>query len=229
MATSKQKPTTLKRKASRKRRNPGKPKPQKHNNQNDGPFPFMNLPPELRNIVYAEAAKDNVAVIEKSTFTDNSALSQVSAQIHNEYMPILALNAKAIQTTVLDFDFRHVVTFINRLSAAELNALPSINKSDTRPIDISLRFNPFEAFHDYHLGRWLKRAGSPTKKGTMLYFRYSLCVPEGQTATWSRFGPMWISHRWHQMLDDFAKVAKDGRPREEALKMRTAFRNPQGQ
>ena len=186
----------------------------------------MDLPAELRNLVYAEVAKDNIAVLEKGTFTDNSAFSQVSAQIHNEYMPILALHAKAIKPTVVDFDFRHIVTFINRLSAAELNNLPSLTKSNGRNIEITLHFTNRAPFpDDYLLRRWLKRAGSTTKKGTMLDFQYSVFSPAKNTARWvtHQYRGLYFHNSWLRMLDRCIQPSKGVRSMEEAEKIRKAL------
>ena len=224
----KQRPTTPKRKAPQNKQRPGKPKSRKNNKQKDELFPFMDLPPELRNLVYAEAASDQAAYLGKGTLTDGSALFRVSSQVHDEYLPILALHAKAIQTDVLDFDFRHIVTCVNRLAAAELNGLPSTAgpraNTEPRSIEITLRFaNSVFWPDDYLLRRWLNRAGSTTKKGTMLDFQYTLVLSTEKRAVWGD-GTTWAYWQWLRLLDNFVEGSTNWRAMEEARKMQAAFR-----
>jgi hypothetical protein len=174
----------------------------------------MHLPPELRNLVYAEVARGRVAYLKKGTLTDNSSLLQVNTQVHDEYIPMLIQFAKAIKTDVIDFDFRHIVTFFNRLSAAELSALPSLTRPDGRSVEISLLFSYIlNRSDDYLLRRWLNRASSTTKNGTMLDFQYTLALPAQRAI---RPG----AHRhWRRSVASFIAASKDGRAKEEAVKI----------
>lgn len=184
MASSQQ-PNTLKRKAptiaepgrlARQRKQ--EKKRRQRNAAQPAPFLFLNLPAELRNIVYGMVAEECTAYLKKGKVTDRSNLALVNRQIRDEYHPVSLLCAKGIRTEVEDFDFRYIVTFINRLSTNEVNALPNATKPGTRRIDVTLVFSKNPADY-YLLRRWLNRAGHPMKKGTMLDFRYTLKTPDG--------------------------------------------------
>jgi hypothetical protein len=174
----------------------------------------MDLPAELRNLVYGSVAKGRTAFLENGTLTDNSSLLQVNSQVHDEYIPMLFQFAKVIKTDVVDFDFRPIVTFLNRLSAAELNALPSLTRPSRRSVDIALRFSYVSEYPDDKLlRRWLNRAGSTTKKGTMLDFRYSLGLPARKA---SRQG----AHRyWRRPVANFRAASNNERAKREATKV----------
>ena len=230
MASSQQQHNTLKRKAPAiaepgrsARQKKQEKKRQQTNATQTAPFPFLTLPAELRNIVYGMVAEEYTAYVKKRILTDRSNLALVNRQIRDEYHPVSLLCAKNIQTKVVDFDFRHIVTFINRLSTSEVNALPNATKPGTRRIDVTLVFSNNPADH-YLLRRWLNRAGHPTKKGTMLDFRYTLKTPEG-------FKPLRFDHRdyvlktleWRRLVSPLALYAGEGRAKDEAEEISRAW------
>ena len=136
---------------------------------------FLDLPPELRNAIYADAAQDtSVRLSRKSThrtLTTGSALARVNKQVRDEFLSVAMVTA-SIETTARDFDFRHIVTFLNRLDDAELKTLSSITIPSERRVIIGLVLT--EADTILYLGRWLNRAAHPTKKGTNLNYEYKI-------------------------------------------------------
>jgi hypothetical protein len=179
--------------------------------------------------MYAYAAEDSSAYLKKGQLqlTDDSALPLVNDQIREEYARIPALYAGTIQAEVVDFDFRYIVTFLNRLSAVELNTLPNIAALSTRKIEITLSISPMEEweFIDSHLlKRWLNRANHPTKKGTQLKFMYVRGAPVesipkskhdlliyGIHHAWSL-----ALRKWRKVVDVFVKSSENGRAKDEA-------------
>jgi hypothetical protein len=192
------------------------------------PFCFLDLPAELRNLVYEKVAKHQIAILEKGELTDNSELLDVNIRIRNEYYPILLHHASRIMAEVVNFDFQKVVTFLNRLSDADINALPSTTKSATRPIEIKLTFDQRMCQKkEILLKRWLNRAGHPTKKGTTLNISYSLSTCHrlayiGFPNSNLRRGDALFS-KWREALDTYIKEKKDARAGEEAKKIRAAL------
>ena len=75
------------RKASQERAHPGKPKRPKSHHQTDEPLRFMDLPAELRNVVYASIAKGRTALLGNGTLTGYSHLSQ-ERLIHPHALPV---------------------------------------------------------------------------------------------------------------------------------------------
>ena len=251
MAVSTRSSTAHKRKAPQKIKRPTqakRPQRSKHGRRAERPFRFMDLPPELRNNVYVLYAEDRTAFLSKSTLTDNSPLLQVNSQIRHEYFPFIVF-AKVIKTEVDNFDFRHIVTFINRLSAAELHGLPAstqpgvphlgltqlgltqlgltqrtltqlgLTQPKGRHVDIALRFTRIAEYPNYRkwtddvlLRRWLNRANSPSKKGTMLECRYSLVSPKPG-----------LHRHWRRAVSAFRGAAWEGRAKQEARKILLAL------
>lgn len=91
-------------------------------------FPFMQLPPELRNNIY-EKALENHPVLHlsrsrtKKTLASGSSLIRASKAIRQEFLQMVVVGAPIVETTVLNYDFAHVIAFMNRMSDAELKRL----------------------------------------------------------------------------------------------------------
>lgn len=138
---------------------------------------LLDLPADIRNIIYAMVLGNTEARLSRNSAKNNlattSALPRVNKQVRAEFMAMVWLSAD-IQTTVLDFDFRHIVTFLNRLSDAELQALPSISVPASRKVKVELSVRLVCPLQPPLLPRWIKRADHPTKKGTGIDFKYTL-------------------------------------------------------
>jgi hypothetical protein len=136
---------------------------------------FLGLPAELRDHVYGFAAGDYRAVLRSSPrgrLVSNSPLMRVSKQIRDEYSSALYLAAPIVTALVRDMDFSHVVTFLNKLSDRELNALPNANLLSDRHVVIELELTHTCPSNPEALQRWLNRFEHPTKKGTKIEVAY---------------------------------------------------------
>lgn len=93
-------------------------------------FRLFDLPAELRNVVYEKIAEDQTAEIRsrKKFLTDRSGLLGIEDRLRDEYLPILLLHSSELAVQIIDFDFGKLISFFNRLSDAEVNALPSTSK-----------------------------------------------------------------------------------------------------
>ena len=143
---------------------------------------LLNLPPEIRNLVYeyTYASTGGVRLPCKASrryLATRSALCRANKQVHNEFLTAAWLLAD-VHTVALDFDFRHIVTFLNRLSEGELDALPNITLPSSRRMVIELIPGVGQYYHTSDrnklLYRWIRRAAHPTKKGTNVLFEYVL-------------------------------------------------------
>jgi hypothetical protein len=203
-------------------------KPRTSENTRNKRFPFLSLPPELRNIVYGYVAEGCTATIAKhGTMIELGNPMPLSPQIDYEYRSVVALYAKTIKTDVYDFDFRHIVTFINHLSAAELSVMPDITGSNSKSSIVSLNFRPTNFEDDYLMRRWLNRTKHATKKGTKLDITYRLRTVQ--------YRPMidpnrariiaWHStlEKWRKVLDRFVLTSKNGRSKQESKKILAEF------
>lgn len=146
-------------------------------------FRLLDLPAELRNNIYEKVAESETAhlsVRTRGNLASASALSRVNRQIRNEFLPIIYICAPKIVARVSNFDFRHIVTFLNRLSEAELQTLPSVTRPNERKMEVELQVlcgAPQRGLLDTTnegalLMRWLKRANHPSKKGASIDISY---------------------------------------------------------
>ncbi|KAK0268349.1 hypothetical protein LTR35_015643 [Friedmanniomyces endolithicus] len=119
---------------------------------------LLDLIPELRNAVYDP---ERVRAL------------YVNKQVHTEFLHAAWLLAD-ILTTSLDYDFRHIVTFLNRHNDEEIRALPSMHFPRRRAIIIEIEPGSYGDGMPQYLERWLNRFGHPTKKGAQVHFEYRL-------------------------------------------------------
>ena len=159
---------------------------------------LLDLPAKLRNTIYELIinSHDGVKLSHQPSHRGLgypvSTLNRVNKQVHHEFTSAAFLLAD-IHTEARGYDFRHLVTFMNSLSADDLPALPSIHSTRSgRTITVTLHpgyANEEPAF----LTRWINRAAHPTKKGTSVRFEY--LVPSAWRGT---SGTIWcpLTHQY---------------------------------
>lgn len=102
---------------------------------------------------------------------------RVNKQVAGEYLSMVYLTATEIQAHVRDFNFAHIVTFFNKLSDHELSALPSVNVTSSRAINVHVHVTENCPANPEGLQRWLLRSENATKKGTRVEVGYSTTFP----------------------------------------------------
>lgn len=151
----------------------------------DTSFPFLYLPAELRNTIYEKVCEGQPQAYlisrAKGHLACRSALPRVSRQVRDEFLPVLYLCACELIASVKDFDFRHIVTFINRLSDTEMKAiLPTIDTPSLRLMTVELTFEHKLEYGNFLspeyslLNRWVNRMAYSTKKGTNIAVSYTV-------------------------------------------------------
>lgn len=160
-------------------------------------FRFLELPGELRTNIYDLVLADSSVTLRRSArrrkkptkrndedspnWQDNivvaSPLTQVNKQICAEFFHAAAISAD-IRTTVVDFEFGHIITFLNRLTEGLLDKMKAgeEDKAPKRNFTITLQHLDKHVEDDKTLRRWLNRMEVPEKKGTNIDFRY-ICSP----------------------------------------------------
>jgi len=157
-----------------------------------GPSRFLALPAKLRNEIYGYIGADvSSAFIHRRArgkLLTVSPLTSVSKQVADEYQAILYITVPKVIASVKDFNFSHIVAFLNKLSDAEVNALPDLVASPgERQIVAQLEVTKSCSHNPETLHRWLTRCEHPTKKGIQLDLSYSAT---GDPPDWIDYGPM---------------------------------------
>jgi len=139
--------------------------------------PLLQLPAELRNDIYEYIAVDACAELHPRTrgkLASRSTLCRVSKQVRDEYHAVLYMTTPYIKAHVKDFDFGHIVTFLNKLSDRELNALPTLSIPTQRKLHIHTHITEACPGNPEGLQKWLLRCQHPTKKGTRIDVDYTV-------------------------------------------------------
>lgn len=144
---------------------------------------------------------------------EGCALLRVCRQLRSEFRPSLYFNLPTITAVVYDFDYRHVVSFINKLGEHELSAL-AMRSGNAMTLEVHVA--PVGLYHyklpasgaledtcTLQLRSWSKRLQHPTKKGTHLTMGYQM------------FGQIRDLAWWWNTLEDFAG---SGRFKNQALR-----------
>lgn len=142
--------------------------------------PLLRLPAELRNEIYlfvcgCEGEKAYLTTRNRAKLSHRSALLRVSRQVREEFTAILHKHVPTIVARVTDFDFGHVITFLNRCEDIELKTLQNTTTgSESREMVIELRFGKCTLDLTERWHRWINRASCPEKKGSGLKAEYQL-------------------------------------------------------
>ncbi|KAK5123220.1 hypothetical protein LTR85_003419 [Meristemomyces frigidus] len=150
-----------------------------------GSSPLLDLPAELRNDIYEYVAINSGAALHRRTkgkLASGTALCRVSKQVRDEYQAVLYISAPIIDAHVKNFDFSHIVTFLNKLSERELSALPTLNSPTHRKLRIHLEITRECPQNPEGLQKWLVRREHPTKKGKRINVEYT--ASGDQTVMW---------------------------------------------
>ncbi|PPJ56317.1 hypothetical protein CBER1_00622 [Cercospora berteroae] len=182
-------------------------------------FEFLELPPELRNAVYAAVLEDCSVTIPRSPgrpLKISSALIGVNKMIHNEFRSYATLETPVIRAEAPNLSFSTVITYLNRLEETQLKQLDQASnskKSGFQTIKIQLtltvadpRIAPFS-----QVNRWLNRFDVSTKRAAEIRFDYE-AVLDAKLLVWT------LSEA---LLDDAAY--RELRSAEEAVKIATAL------
>lgn len=147
------------------------------------PLGFLDLPGEIGNEIYrihCTEAEPKPPLFDLSKRSRNQvvvqdALAWSYSQVHEELTSAVHYEEKGITAYVEDFDFRHIVTFLNKLSDMEMHELAEGLRAPEMKIVLSFS----STFTDNDCGvefalldRWLNRLVHPTKKGTNIVIDY---------------------------------------------------------
>ena len=157
--------------------------------------PFLALPRELRDEIYKHVLQsDTTSTLKPGALNiiTRCGLAGVNRQICDEYIDAVLFHAPVITTIVRNHNFAPVVTFLNRLSQAQLKKLSNdglevagaydSHAVPMRKIRIILSYTAGAKDSHAQLNRWLDRFDNPDKRGLGIEFEY-----EGD-GTWHKGG-----------------------------------------
>lgn len=118
--------------------------------------------------------------MKQRNFITKTGLIGTNSQIREEYLDTVLFYSPVIRTTVRNHNFAHIVTFLNRLSEAQLNRFKSDDaaragqRNITRKIRITLAYSNTKESTRPQLNRWLDRFDDPNRRGAEIQFEYVL-------------------------------------------------------
>jgi len=146
------------------------------------PFRLLDLPPELRSRVYEFHLDDKPQahliwlIYQHPQLATTSSLILVSKQVREEFLGIVYLAGPIIYTTARNYDFRHIVTYLNRLDNLELERLTDKDKPYAKEMKIVIGITQNCPSTLPYLDRWVNQAAHPTKKGIEINFQYQVSL-----------------------------------------------------
>ncbi|PVH94828.1 hypothetical protein DM02DRAFT_538687 [Periconia macrospinosa] len=203
------------------------PKRPRHNTNTNTRCRFLELPRELRDEIYKQViwSDQRSVTLKQRDLITKSGLVGTNNQISDEFLDAVFFYSRFINTTVRNHNFAHVVTFINRLSEAQLERFKSSSSSNnddsqqqqqqhkmSRKIRITLTYSNTKQSTRPQLNRWLDRFDDPNRRGAEIEFEYVL-----DHASWRCGG--------YKQRPRFRATAGD-RSEDETAKMLRAMRNP---
>ncbi|PIB02619.1 hypothetical protein CB0940_00196 [Cercospora beticola] len=185
-------------------------------------FEFLELPPELRNAIYALVVEDHPIVIAQNhrrRVKITCGLIRVNKMIHDEIRSYATLEAPVIRAQVIDFCFGHVITYLNRLGETQLKQLEhgtDVQRSTTQTIKIKLVFTT-SGPNCQELDRWLNRFDVSAKRAANVRFEYEATEFKGD------FLEINASRTDVDFCLDWRFMYSPTRSREKAMKIESAF------
>lgn len=185
--------------------------------------PFLALPRELRDEIYRHVLDQDGSTTLKTgsrNIATRCGLVGVNNQICEEFLDAVLLYAPTITTTVKNHNFAHVVTFLNRLSNAQLARLSSRDPQAAdrgmkrkRKIGIILSYSAGAKDSRAHLNRWLDRFDMPDKRGKEIEFEYT---GDGTYDNGGRkqrpYNRTSASERWSEEADKIRRAGRQRKP-----------------
>ncbi|THW50975.1 hypothetical protein D6D21_01684 [Aureobasidium pullulans] len=160
-------------------------RPNKSTSGNRPHFRFLDLSPEIRNNVYNKIIENSSLILPRNNINrdliSTSALSGVSRTIRSEFLPLALKTTPIIKTAVRNWDFSHIVNFLNRLSDDELEML--ISKQRMR---VDLWFSGDNA-DPSALMRWIERFDDE-RRGDGIVFEYVCANKKFASENWGVAG-----------------------------------------
>ena len=167
---------------------------------------LLDLPPELRDIIYAYSTDGRAFLnIRTKKLFSVTALARVNKQVRQEVNNLLYLACTNIRCKIRNLDFAPFVTFLNRLPSARFEMLRSRGITFTLLVD-----QHWEGETDtIRLFSWISQIVHPKKRLQHIDFEYKTVIPASSLAQseWeyrmvavSVLAPLLSNHEWLNTL-----------------------------
>lgn len=143
---------------------------------------LLQLPAELRNVFYtcvmAQESQGLLIPANPGKLLCKSALARTTRQIRAESTSLLHIAFTGVAAEVRNLNFGHVITWLNRLEAPDLQSLPTLKNVEQRTFTMTVKLTITEPIlhgngHN-HLACWLNRVEHPDKNGHDIVIDYEL-------------------------------------------------------
>lgn len=102
-------------------------------------------------------------------------IAQINKQLRMEFLYFASRCGPLLRASILNFNFGHIITFLNKLSSGHLGQFKSSEHLSLPPRRLMFELH-FKSVGFYSGGadlqRWLKRVEHPEKKGAQIRFEY---------------------------------------------------------
>ena len=140
---------------------------------------FCTLPGELRNQIYEQVAEDDRITVLEENAGDRfsvqshylSRFNNIDPQIQKEHVSVAYGRSRSIETTVRDFDFAHLMAFLDDFNDDAMKTFPTLDRSSTRRFIIRMEMTAECPRNLDNLTRWLDRFRQGCK-GSEIEFEY---------------------------------------------------------
>jgi hypothetical protein len=148
-------------------------------------FRLLDLSAELRNNVYDKIIEETSFILPRNNTNRplglSSAFARVSKGIRSEFLPLALKTAPIIKTEVRNWDFGHVVNFMNRIEDGEMERLIREQR-----VVVDLWFSGENA-DPSGLVRWLRRFDDE-RRGDGVTFEYMCTNSNSSRQNWDLAG-----------------------------------------
>jgi hypothetical protein len=161
------------------------PRQRKPPNKTATHFRLLDLSAELRNNVYDKIIEETDFILPRNNPNRplglSSAFARVSKGIRSEFLPLALRTAPIIRTEVRNWDFGHIVNFMNRIGDEEMERLIREQR-----VVVDLWFSGENA-DPSGLVRWLRRFDDE-RRGDGVAFEYMCTNSNSSRQNWDLAG-----------------------------------------
>ncbi|KAI7256752.1 hypothetical protein KC343_g4236 [Hortaea werneckii] len=184
---------------------------------------LLDLPLELRDIIYLMLLRER-SPLRLSTWRKQlqttSPLVHVNKQVRSEYLNTASLYGN-ITTSVRDFNFRHIISFLNRVPEPKIPSFSADHAPKSRTITMYFFYGAKWNEGLPPLRRWYNRLNHPSKRGVNTGLQYVLIKPNRCFKN-----PNALKTHWLRTFLEKSEMSnlREGRPKEELKKIVQALR-----